>query len=198
MSQDQYRYTKYQTYNPVVIHLINGFYHKIGQIMQGLTYKNLLDAGCGDSEALIRLSNLLPDDTVGFDLNEEQIRRSRIRLPTTSFEKQDIYNLSYPDNSFEMVICFEVMEHLEKPLDALEELARVSSKYLLLSVPHEPYFMLGNLLRGKNISRLGNDIEHINHWGKRKFCNFLTNKVEVKSIEKSFPWLIALCEKNKA
>ena len=79
--------------------------------------------------------------------------------------------------------------------DSLWELMRVTRQYCLLSVPHEPFFCIANFLRGKNLTRLGNDIEHVNHWGKVSFVRFLQDSgLVVRGIEMSFPWLIALAE----
>lgn len=192
---DDYKYTKYQTKNPVANWLMRGFYAKIGQIMQELHYQSLLDSGCGDGEALFRLAHLLPAKTVGIDNDEKQIDRARIRFPEIKLETQDIYHLPYENNFFDLVLCLEVLEHLEYPIEVITELARVSSKYLIFSVPHEPFFMLGNLLRGKNILKFGNDPQHINHWNKRTFRQLLSTKVKVNLVINSFPWLIALCEK---
>jgi ubiquinone/menaquinone biosynthesis C-methylase UbiE len=50
----------------------------------------------------------------------------------------DVSRISLPDNSFELVCCFQVLEHLPfRNLEqSLEELARVSQKYVLLSLPY--------------------------------------------------------------
>ena len=50
----------------------------------------------------------------------------------------------------------------------------------------------------KNVSRFGNDIEHINHWTFGSFTKFIKNNfAEYENIEfyKSFPWLIAVIRK---
>jgi hypothetical protein len=86
-----------------------------------------------------------------------------------------------------------VLEHLEDPAAAISELARVSRGDVVLSVPHEPWFRLGSLLRGKYVSRLGNHPEHVQHWRPRTFERFLTPQVEVVSVGTAFPWLIAQC-----
>ena len=39
---------------------------------------------------------------------------------------------------------------------------------LVVSVPWEPWFRLGNLGRGKNVARWGNDPEHVNFFNPRK------------------------------
>lgn len=189
------QYNKYNTKNPLVLWLIKNFYAKIGRILQDLEYHSLLDAGCGDGEALARIDHLLPKNVLGIDNDSGQIIQAQERFPEIKFEIQDIYHLPYEDNSYELVLALEVLEHLSCPSKALTELARVSSKYLVLSVPHEPFFMLGNLLRGNNLSRFGNDKDHINNWGKRSYFEFLSSKLEVKLLANSFPWLIAMCSK---
>lgn len=37
----------------------------------------------------------------------------------------DIHNLPFPDNKFDLILCIEVLEHVEKPLIAVNELYRV-------------------------------------------------------------------------
>lgn len=77
----------------------------------------------------------------------------------------------------------------------MKELIRVSKKYLVLSVPQEPLFMMGNLLRGKNVKRLGNDIEHINHWSNRGFVRFVGKYLKVKQNITPLPWTLLVTEK---
>ena len=192
---DKYEYTKYQTRNPFVLKLINGFYKKINLIVRDLNCQSILDARCGDGEALIRLKCCLPDNVAAFDINKGQIDDARNKLPDVKIETQDIQQLPYDDNSFDLILCLEVLEHLKNPSSALKEIARVTSKYLIVSVPSEPFFTLGNLLRGKHILQCGNDQAHVNHWNKRTFHKFLSKEVNVNKITTSFPWLIALCSK---
>jgi hypothetical protein len=61
----------------------------------------------------------------------------------------------------------------------------------------EPYFHIGNLLRGRHPGRLGNHPEHVQHWNLRTFGAFLLGPVaEVRTIEAS-PWIIACCRPNQ-
>lgn len=50
----------------------------------------------------------------------------------------DIRSLPFQDNTFDLVVAFEVIEHLPfgESEKALAELSRVSKSYVLLSVPH--------------------------------------------------------------
>ena len=116
--------------------------------------------------------------------------------PKLTLKEGTIYALPYKDNSFDLIICSEVLEHLEHPDKALEELQRVSKKYVALSVPNEPIFMISNFLRGKNWSRWGNDIEHINHWSTRKFAKFVSKEFSIVEVKRSFPWTIVIAKKK--
>ena len=62
--------------------------------------------------------------------------------------------LRLPDRAI-VVTCIEVLEHL--PAVARRQAARVTTDCCVVSVPWEPWFRLGNLGRGKNVRRLGND-----------------------------------------
>ena len=74
-----------------------------------------------------------------------------------------------PTRSFDTVTCLEVLEHLDDPAAAVRELARVARRAVVVSVPYEPYFRIGNVLRGKHLGGLGNHPEHVQHWNLRTF-----------------------------
>jgi hypothetical protein len=68
---------------------------------------------------------------------------------------------------------------------------------VVVSVPWEPYFRIGNVLRGKHLGRLGNHPEHVQHWNLRTFGAFLSGSVaEVRTVE-AFPWIIACGRPNQ-
>jgi hypothetical protein len=52
--------------------------------------------------------------------------------------------------------------------------------------------MLSNLARGKNVTRFGNDPEHVNHWGRGSFRALLDTRLDVLRLTTSYPWLLAL------
>jgi len=86
-----------------------------------------------------------------------------------------------------------VLEHLERPRDALVEMSRVAGRALLLSVPNEPGWRISHLLAGRNIGALGNTPGHINHWSKRAFVR-LTSQFGSVHAEPVFPWTLAVVE----
>jgi len=84
----------------------------------------------------------------------------------------DITNIPVADNSFDVVICTEVLEHLPRPIEALKELSRVLDHggRLLLTAPlssgiHQtPYFFYGGYspqFYSKFLSENGLEIKEI-------------------------------------
>ena len=133
----------------------------------------------------------------GIEYTKDAIIFGKKLFPNLVFKQASIYDLPYKDNSFGLVVCTEVLEHLEDPAKALREMLRVSQKYLIISVPNEPFFMLSNFLRGKNLSRFGNDKRHINHWNPFSLKMFLeAQRLKIKKIKFPFPWILILAEKN--
>jgi hypothetical protein len=51
--------------------------------------------------------------------------------------------------------------------------------------------MLSNLAMGKNVTRLGNDIEHVNHFTVSSFRRLLTRQLELSRVTTSYPWILA-------
>ena len=87
----------------------------------------------------------------GFDFNPASVDMARKMIPMADFAVASIFEIPFGPQSFEVTGCFEVLEHQTDPAGALRELARVTSRSLVLSVPHEPYFCLANVARGKNL-----------------------------------------------
>jgi len=100
----------------------------------------LLDAGCGTGELSENLFNR-GFDVIALDLGFESIKRasSRHREENINFPfvQGDLYRLPYEDRSFDAVVTSEIMEHLERPLEALKEAARIvrPGGYIIVSTP---------------------------------------------------------------
>jgi SAM-dependent methyltransferase len=79
---------------------------------------NVLEAGCGSSS---RLKMRQDAHIVGIDLSQPQLD-----LNTILDEKilGDIQDYELPDSAFDMIVCWDVLEHLDRPQDALANFAR--------------------------------------------------------------------------
>jgi len=92
--------------------------------------KTILDLGCGDG----RITNELIDqyDVIGIDMSKEALKYVKAKKTLAS-----VNQVPFKDHSFDLVLSSEVIEHLpDKILNkAIEEIQRLSSKYILISVP---------------------------------------------------------------
>lgn len=195
------RYGNRQKYlNPNFLQrlLLARFHQEIVDLVRQTGALRLLDAGCGEGFGLQQLQQENPALTfVGADLSTESLMWGRnnlqVKVPLVNL---NLYQLPFLDDSFPLVICLEVLEHLPDSRIGLRELARVSSEYVLLSVPHEPWFRLANLVRGKHFGAIGNDPEHLHQYSGRAFRQLVGSVVEILWHGYAFPWQIALGRKR--
>lgn len=186
---------KFQNQHPIQQRLIHQFHQRFLQVLVPLQPKRILEVGCGEGYLLEKIHRAVPTaEMLGVDNNQLALEEGRRIFPQLQLERGDIYHLPQPDHSWDVVIASEVLEHLDHPEQALEELKRVSSRYVVLSVPHEPWFRLGNLARGRHLKRLGNHPEHINLWSRAKFARFVGQHLNVKTVTGSFPWTLIVAE----
>jgi 2-polyprenyl-3-methyl-5-hydroxy-6-metoxy-1,4-benzoquinol methylase len=190
---DTTNFAKFQTGNPVVRRLIDRFYARLRSIVAPLGGETVLDAGCGEGETIARLRDALPERVSAVDILDACVAYTKQRLPFVDVSRQSVYELPFPDDAFDLVLSLEVLEHLDDPAAGVRELSRVARSDLVVSVPFEPYFRLGSLLRGKYVTGLGNHPEHVNHWNRRSLADFLGGQLDVVSVGVAFPWLIAHC-----
>jgi ubiquinone/menaquinone biosynthesis C-methylase UbiE len=186
---------KYEASNPIVRRLLERFLRRIEEAAESIGARSVLDVGCGEGVVTERLARLLPSAQIlGVDaddtrLGQEWQRRSASNL---SFQTGSAYELPFAAGSFELVCALEVLEHLERPRDALAEMSRVASRALLLSVPNEPSWRISHMLAGRNLSDLGNTPGHINHWSKRAFAKLVSDYGRIEKVEGVFPWTLAV------
>lgn len=93
----------------------------------------ILDVGCGCG---IYQKALKRSIYLGCDLNSQNLKRV-VKAPNAEYVCADATHLPFKDNSFDMVLCSEVLEHLDSPLKAIKELARASKKVIVLTFPDE-------------------------------------------------------------
>jgi SAM-dependent methyltransferase len=182
---------KYQSKNPVVRHLVGRFLRRVSELAAAERPRRILEVGCGEGIVLAALAARLPGARFdGLEFDETALEAARRRCPGATLVRGDACALPFGGQSFDLVVCLEVLEHLPEPARALRELRRVTRAGCLLSVPHEPFFRLGNLLRGKNVTRLGDPTDHLQHWGAREFAAFCAGELAVRVRTGAFPWLI--------
>jgi ubiquinone/menaquinone biosynthesis C-methylase UbiE len=91
---------------------------------------DLLDVGCGPGTITVDLAaRVAPGRVVGIDRADEVIaqaaRLGRAGNHNVTFATGDIYALDLDDASFDVVHAHQVLQHLQRPVDALRQLRRV-------------------------------------------------------------------------
>jgi SAM-dependent methyltransferase len=188
-------YRKHTARNPIQRRLIDRFHRAIGDRIAELAPESFLDAGCGEGFVAGMLGERLPGLRLcGFDVSPAAVRLAAQVNPGSSFLTASIFSLPCPDRTFDVVGCFEVLEHQRDPLPALRELARVARRAVVLSVPHEPFFCWANAARGKNwdVRPRGSDPDHQQFWSRTAFGAFVSQELDVAWLGGSFPWTICV------
>jgi 2-polyprenyl-3-methyl-5-hydroxy-6-metoxy-1,4-benzoquinol methylase len=187
-------YKKYTSKNPLMGIVTSKFMKDLSEIIAALENVNsIIDIGCGEGFIINCLNKT---DITGVDISKKALCIAKLKNPGCNFCAGSIYDVSFKKNSFDLVIATEVLEHLENPENALQEIKRISKNYCIFSVPNEPYFRTMNFLRGKNLARLGNDIEHVQNWSSGEFVKLIEKYFYVVDVKKPFPWTMVLCRKQ--
>ncbi len=191
---ERFETAKYRSRNPLQRHLIRRFVDRVhGLFVASHPLRSVLEVGVGEGFVSGYLSEKFPDVSfTGADVDADDLERLRQKFPRIRTHCLSIYDVRRIDQRFDLVICAEVLEHLDDPGRGLEALLGVGPRKLILTVPHEPWFLLSNLARGKNLRRFGNDPEHVQHFGRRSFRRLLERHCVVEELETSYPWLLAL------
>jgi SAM-dependent methyltransferase len=106
--------------------------------------KAVLDAGCGTGYGSQILMEAGARRVVGIDVDKDALpNRGHENL---EFAVADVHELPHADAEFDLVVCFEVIEHVERPNEAIAELARVLADdgVLLVSSPNRAAYPAGN------------------------------------------------------
>jgi ubiquinone/menaquinone biosynthesis C-methylase UbiE len=91
----------------------------------------LLDCGCGPGTITLGFAEIIAPGTVtGTDIGSSQISIAHENalkqgISNVDFVEGNIYNLPFLDNSFDAAFSHAVLEHLQEPTKALQELLRV-------------------------------------------------------------------------
>lgn len=194
-SNQSFNERKYTSFNLLRRLLLNRFLEKVWREIEKQKPKEILDVGCGEGQADRFFLRKNPElKILGVDKNMEALRKAKFNCPLLKTQKANAYHLSFPDCSFDLVLCLEVLEHLDRPEKALEEIKRVGNCRFILSVPHEPLFSWTSFLSGKYLKNLGRHPEHVHFWSKKEFKKLLGGFFGKARVEPCFPWLIGIVE----
>lgn len=99
---------------------------------RGFQQGRILDVGCGSGAMNLVLARRFPDsEIVGVDLSDPLLRLARDAVEAANlgkrltFERADVQEIPYADNSFDIVINTNMVHLVEDPIRMLDEMERV-------------------------------------------------------------------------
>jgi SAM-dependent methyltransferase len=106
-----------------------------------IAFSDFLDVGCAEGY-YIKLFMIQYGFRIGAgaDIAKAYLLKAKKEVPKSSLVLADAHNLPFQENSFDLVLCSEVLEHVSNPELALRELVRVSREYILVSGDGENLF----------------------------------------------------------
>lgn len=189
-------FDKYGSRNPIVRFLMRGFETSLAELVALTNSRNIHEVGCGEGRWTLEWA-ARGFDARGSDFSEHVLDLARANSArvgaSVHFRAASIYDLEAPLDAADLVVCCEVLEHLEQPERAVDVLARLASPWLIASVPREPIWSVMNMARGKYWSSLGNTPGHIQRWSSRAFTSLLARRFEIVAVRRPLPWTMVLC-----
>lgn len=191
-------FDKYGSQNPIVKAIMNGFDTTLNRLVRQSAPKTIHEVGCGEGYWVVRWLN---DgyDARGSDFSQDVINMAcshaaSKNVDVNKFTAKSIYDLESTQDSADLIVCCEVMEHLEEPEFALQTIQKLNCKDLIISVPREPLWRALNLARGKYITDLGNTPGHIQHWSKNNITKLVGKYFEIQEVCSPLPWTMIHCK----
>jgi O-antigen biosynthesis protein len=143
---------------------------------------DVLDAGCGTGYGSEILAAADARRVVGVDIAQEAIDYAAAESShaTSEFSLGSLHSLPFEDASFDLAVCFEVIEHVEDQPLAIRELRRVlrPSGVLAISSPNRDVYPPGNP-------------HHIHEFVPRELEQALREQFADVRLFRQSPWLTA-------
>ncbi len=129
--------------------------------------KVILDAGCGEGYGSGLLAEVATK-VIGVDVSQEAIRHAREKYSRENLHYcvMDVVNMNFADNTFDVIVSFQVIEHLNNPLKFLKQIKRMLKKggWAIISTPNK------SLHKGKSIGKY-----HVKEYQYYEFMDLLNS-----------------------
>jgi len=145
---------------------------------ENLKEMSLFDYGCGRGETL-KFAAELGMEVYGEDMDEECVKRAKKYGPASLMVLKDGL-ADLPENEWDVVACFHVLEHVDNPKAVLNSLARAAKKYVLIAVPN--LNKLPNIRKPKDV-RYDINQGHLQSWDHAHFRNLAENHCGLQLVE---------------
>ena len=188
---------KYEDSGFIAKYLVNNYFKAVKRLLSKTNNVTTAhEIGIGEGLSTLRLDRMV-ENLSASEYVEELLNIAKKNNPKINICQESAYQLKYKNSSVDLVFLLEVLEHLDYPELALEELKRISKKYLILGVPREPLWRFLNICRLKYLKDFGNTPGHLNHWSKRSIIRLIEKKYgQVIAVKSVIPWTLILAKKR--
>jgi 2-polyprenyl-3-methyl-5-hydroxy-6-metoxy-1,4-benzoquinol methylase len=117
-------------------------FNEVKKFLKYIEANTILDIGChGGTFTNILYQKFKNSKINGIDISKQAILFARKTYPNIKFQVSRAENLPFKENSFDLITCFEVLEHIENPQTIMDEITRVLGVdgQLLIMVPTENF-----------------------------------------------------------
>ena len=155
----------------------------------------IVDIGCGEGITLEKMHQLFPEREVfGIDFLSENIDISRRH--GCKVEQGDVYNLQLSSKSVDFVLFMEVIEHLEDPETAIQEICRVLAPggRFVIVFPNDRFFKIARILTLR-FREAAYDPGHVRQWTPQDMRSFLSEHGFTVAFSQNMPfyfWPVSL------
>jgi SAM-dependent methyltransferase len=189
---------KYDSANPLARWLVGRFDAAVSDLAARADPETVLEVGCGEGHIVELLLAATKARIHATDISPTCVAEARANVTSdrVTFAAENLMTMAPPENPPQMVVCCEVLEHLDDPERGLDALAAMKAEHYLLSVPHEPLWRILNFSRGAYMKDWGNSPGHLQHWSKRGFLRFIGRHFTPVAVRSPTPWTMVLCRPN--
>jgi 2-polyprenyl-3-methyl-5-hydroxy-6-metoxy-1,4-benzoquinol methylase len=152
----------------------------------------VLDIGCGEGHITNEIKKLMPKAKIyGLDYSLSAIETAATNFSAIEFCVANAYQPPYPDETFDIVVCNNVWEHIPDPLFLLSRIYKITKPcgYLVLSTPSR--YRLNNIMKelmGKSPSLMA--VNHVTEYSvnqvieQLRFGHYVVEKFYSKRIKR--------------
>ena len=113
---------------------------RFSEVLKVITPVNgrVLDVGCHGATFTKVISGKIGSKKIyGIDISHQAIEEAKRKIPEGEFKVADAREIPFRDNFFDAAFCFEVLEHVDNPVEVISEIQRVLKKggYVTILIP---------------------------------------------------------------
>jgi len=144
----------------------------------GKKHLKVLDVGCGIGNFVYRLEEQNYTNVTGVDFAETSLGIAKKRTPNYNLFLHDLTKpLPFKDDSFDVAVCLDVIQHTKNPFEILEEVIMVS-RQSIITIPNGVWAEIRTIFKPQLISKSTPDFVYPTENCLRNAIHYLLGNVD--------------------